>query len=1395
VVEAPVDARDVLVDDWVDGVDLARLLVEQGRPGMPVASVLDWVSQAAEALTVLHRDGGVHGDVRPANLVLDETGRIVLVGPHGNGKPANTAAFRPPEVDAGAAPDHAADVYGLAATTFALLTGVAPTAVRPNAAAGPGGRLESVLRDVLAADPEHRPGTPTELVERLRAEWDDSLLTGVGTVIVIDLPGDVEGREDAPRSAMRRDLRLAVDRAVEDHDGRSLDPTLVGDAAVSLFTDATPAVRAAVALQRELRSSPELLLARAGLASGELTDSSGVEALVEQAIRVKDLAGPGEILLAGSTASLVRPTLADEMRLIDLTRDGDDAGTVVAIATVGVASPPDPSRSPYPGLVSFGRNDADLFFGREKVIAQCLEMLRAERFVAIVGTSGSGKSSLIHAGLLPWLPDVVLLRPGEHPQQSLADARAADRPNAVLVVDQLEEVATLCRGPDERSAFIDAILDHPGGLAVALRADRYGEFAQFDEFAQLLASCQVLLGPLDDDEIHRAVSDPARRCGLAVEDGLPELVSAELPPAPGTLPLLGHALRETWRHREDAIITVAGYRATGGVGSAIAETGERAYAALDERDQAVARRLLPRMADIRFGADTRRWVSDAEVAEVHRSRGRGVLAAMTAAGLVVVDHDRSTVAHEAVLTAWPRLADWIAQERAALQIRRGRRRERSRVWLTVGAAVVALTALVIGIVAFAERDAAIEERDAAQLASLVADAQAAAGNQPDAAMLLAAEAHTRSPTPETAGVLVDALLARPSAHALLQGSASAVQALAVGGGTVVTASGNEVRLWTEGGWRQTDRYEIGEDTISDLAVSDDGQTLLAAIPGDHALVAVERETGESVADPVDFGAMSPMSVVSAGERVLILVDDRVGLSTAFRIEQRDLRTLDLAGPSLVPPAGRPEDIVISDDGSRAAITTTDGAVWLADLGSGIVALGAAAPVSETDVGIDDLAWHDDLLVAGRADGSVDAWRYDAGNVLTALGRFLAGGSVTAVAAGCDGSCLAAGTADGRVVAWRIGAEQIPLDAPAHNGRVDALEFTTDDAFVVSAGSDHVTAVHALDGSLTLAPTVVPGGAPARGAYGADGAIFSGADDAERGRIIRRLTDGQEAWRADVKGAVTWLAATDRRVVALVAPAAEPVRFMVLDAASGDVLLDESLNATRAAGAVSPDGSMAVLATRDAYGSSFVEVDLGILAISEPTDVSERVTAVAISPDGDRVVTGHATGDIAVRGLESFTPEHRTMPRVDDSIEAAGFTPDGETVVAGGSAGVVHVLDATTLEPRFSALEGHRRGISSVASNDDFILAASADGTVRIWDLAGGGALGGPIPTGGITAPSIAMNSNGDRALVQGDRGLLELIVDEDEWVRLACSIAGGELTEDERASYGLGRSANACGPG
>jgi hypothetical protein len=356
-----------------------------------------------------------------------------------------------------------------------------------------------------------------------------------------------------------------------------------------------------------------------------------------------------------------------------------------------------------------------------------------------------------------------------------------------------------------------------------------------------------------------------------------------------------------------------------------------------------------------------------------------------------------------------------------------------------------------------------------------------------------------------------------------------------------------------------------------------------------------------------------------------------------------------------------------------------------------------------------------------------------------------------------------------------------------------LAFTTDDAILISAGSDHLTVAHALDGSLTVAPSVAPGGAPARGAYGVDDTVFSGIDDVEQGRIARYGPSGEVTWRTPVDGAVTWLAAVEGRVAAVVDPAEGPLRVMVLDADTGIVVLDVSVEGTRATGAVAPDGSTAVVAARDSDDSSLSTVDLRTLSVSKPTTVAERVTAVSFSPDGSRVVTGHATGEVALRELDSFSAERRSTTRTGDPIDAIGFTPDGRSVVAGGLAGVVDVLDAATLEPRFAPLQGHRRGITGVASNDVLILTASADGTIRMWDLASGDAIGGPIPTGGVTAPSIALRENGQRALVQGDRGLLELVLDEAEWTQLACTVAGRELTDDERSRYGLAESANACG--
>ena len=148
--------------------------------------------------------------------------------------------------------------------------------------------------------------------------------------------------------------------------------------------------------------------------------------------------------------------------------DGSDE--VVAVVAEGVTAPPDPARSPYPGLASFSREDADLFFGREDVVARGAELLRAHGFVAIVGASGSGKSSVALAGLAPNIGDAIVVRPGARPLDALDAADIDAHADAVLIVDQLEELFTLGCSPEDRAAFIARHRRAPGRL----RGDRAG---------------------------------------------------------------------------------------------------------------------------------------------------------------------------------------------------------------------------------------------------------------------------------------------------------------------------------------------------------------------------------------------------------------------------------------------------------------------------------------------------------------------------------------------------------------------------------------------------------------------------------------------------------------------------------------------------------------------------------------------------------------------------------------------------------------------------------------------------------------------------------------------------------------------------------------------------------
>jgi WD40 repeat protein len=398
--------------------------------------------------------------------------------------------------------------------------------------------------------------------------------------------------------------------------------------------------------------------------------------------------------------------------------------------------PPASAECPYPGLASFDAESSRFFYGRERALAALLRRLRSrmtgEGPLFVVAASGAGKSSLLRAGLLPALAadelpgsaswPRLLMTPTDSPTRELArrlaeatglrtlgtarldavvnDPRqfvaalrdmlamraqpgSAGADRVVLVIDQFEELFTLCPDENVRRAFVRALFAAataqidggvpPAVVVVGIRADFYGYCAGFPELVEALQSGQVLLGPMNATELRDAIICPAEATGLRVDPGLVELLLHDLgvgddgrPADPGSLPLLAHALLATWERREGTTMTVAGYLSIGGLHGAIARTAEDTYGSFDAASQDAARELLLRMVRIGEGADdTRRRVARATLlAEVpDPAAGAFALDALIAARLVTVDADDVQLAHEALLRSWPRLREWIDIDR------------------------------------------------------------------------------------------------------------------------------------------------------------------------------------------------------------------------------------------------------------------------------------------------------------------------------------------------------------------------------------------------------------------------------------------------------------------------------------------------------------------------------------------------------------------------------------------------------------------------------------------------------------------------------------------------------------------------------------------------------------
>ncbi|MYY05066.1 MULTISPECIES: hypothetical protein [unclassified Streptomyces] len=376
-----------------------------------------------------------------------------------------------------------------------------------------------------------------------------------------------------------------------------------------------------------------------------------------------------------------------------------------------LAADSDPASAPYRGLARFETGDSDLFFGRDRAVAQLAALVGEKPFTVLSGPSGSGKSSMLRAGLIPRLrhltgtadrPSVIrVLTPGPRPATAHAPLLAPGATNdgrALLIVDQFEELFTLCTDASERSRFIGGLLDavrpeRGGRVLIAVRADFYGHLAQDRRLAEAAGDSTLLLGPMTEDELREAITRPAATQGLLVERSLTARIIEELSEQPGSLPLMSHALLETWHRRHGRTLTESAYGAAGGLAGAISRTAEECYGRLTPMQRETAQRVLLRLVAPGFGTqDTRRPVIRSELGlAADRNAGEGghgedvavVLEHLGRARLITLGHDSVDLAHEALLTAWPRLRGWIDEDRERLRLHR-RLTEAATGWQDLG---------------------------------------------------------------------------------------------------------------------------------------------------------------------------------------------------------------------------------------------------------------------------------------------------------------------------------------------------------------------------------------------------------------------------------------------------------------------------------------------------------------------------------------------------------------------------------------------------------------------------------------------------------------------------------------------------------------------------------------
>lgn len=1086
---------------------------------------------------------------------------------------------------------------------------------------------------------------------------------------------------------------------------------------------------------------------------------------------------------------------------------------------------------PYKGLVNFDENDADLFVGREQLTAHLTgrvlgmsSQLRhaSRRFLAIVGASGSGKSSLVRAGLIPALRwnqatadwQIQALTPAARPLHSLAlallpaqaslsetgaliddlareprslhlflarQAAIGGASRFLLVIDQFEELFSLCRLESERHAFVENLClaasepDGPGLVVITMRADFYAHCAAYPMLREALAGNQEFIGAMSSTDLRRVIEEPARRGRWELEPGLVDLLLHEVGNEPGALPLLSHALLETWQRRRSHTLTLSGYTSAGGVRGAIAETAQAVFVdQFSDKQQAIARQIFLRLTELgdeTATGDTRRRATIAELilSPDEAEATHAVLKALADARLITLGQDTAEVAHEALIREWPTLRGWLEENREGLRLHR-QLTEAAADWSTSNADP---DLLFRGARLLQARDWAAlhaadlnpSERDFLQ-ASIdlseheAAQRQARQRQELEAAQRLAATEHRANAELRRRGLyLVGALLVALGLAVTALYFADRARVSALESQRSAAAAQSSAQHAQQQSRIATAR-ELAAASLSNLNVDPERSILLAL-----QAVATTRQVDGSVqpqaADALHRAVMS--------SRVLMTLNGH---------------SLSLSGAKYSP------------DGSRIATVGQDGRAIIWDPASGrlLLTLQNAGPADA----VNDAAYSPDgrLLATANDDGSVKLWDAATGREL----ELLIGHTDFTYQVGFspDGSRVAAASGDGSVILWDAASAKMLLQVPGASS--GGVVLSPDGQSMATANADNSISIRDAASGAELRRLVGHADAVEQISFNSDGSLLASVSDDDTARIWEVAT-GAQRLRLNLSGAglgvsfspdggriatsgldgtaALWQVDSGRLLMTLsghtgavysVSFSPDGQRLLTAGrdgtarvwdlAPSHELLTLQAASPGQGLSSISysPDGRQLATAAEDAARTWDAATGRLILTLSGHAGA---VNSVAFSPTGDRLVT--ASDDATARIWDASTGRLLvTLRGHAGPVAAAVFSPDGKRIVTASADKTARIWDAATGQALIT-LAAHTRRVLAVAFSPDgkFVATGSVDHSVILWDALGGRQLASvSTPQRAVTA--VTFSPDGRRliaAFVDGSMRVLDISAD------------------------------------